>query len=206
LHIAIGTVRGVRTSLTVGRHRLWDLVGLAARLLLGVVFLVSGIIKASDPAQTRVAVKGYQLLPDGLAETVAAILPYLEIAVGLILLVGLATRLGALLSALLMLAFLIGVISAAARGLSIDCGCFGGGGAVQTGATEYTLEILRDTGLLIVSIYLLVRPSSWLSVDRLARGRVEDDASDDGDDGDEAAAHDDVRGRPADMDTPARRA
>lgn len=148
---------------------LWDLIGLVARLLLAGVFLVSGYIKAVDPAQTRVAVRAYQLLPDSLIEPVAAVLPYLEVAAGLLLLVGLATRLGALLAALMMIAFLIGVISAAARGLNIDCGCFGGGGAVEAGATKYTAEILRDTGLLIVSLYLMVRPHSLFAVDALAR-------------------------------------
>lgn len=160
---------------------LWDLIGLAARLLLAGVFLVSGYIKAVDPAQTRVAVRAYQLLPEALVGPVAAVLPYLEIAAGLLLLLGLATRLGALLSALMMIAFLIGVISAAARGLNIDCGCFGGGGAVEAGATEYTAEILRDTGLLIVSLYLIVRPRSLLAIDSLAhRDRGDAAADDDG--------------------------
>lgn len=161
----------------------WDLVGLAARLLLAAVYFVSGIAKAADPAQTRVAVKAYQLLSPDVAEMVASVLPYLEIATGLILLVGLATRIGAVLSALMMVGFLIGVISAATRGLNIDCGCFGGGGAVAAGATEYTAEILRDTGLLIVSLYLMVRPHSWLSVDQLGRrgdsGSVSDEYDDD---------------------------
>jgi uncharacterized membrane protein YphA (DoxX/SURF4 family) len=168
----IGTVILVRSLSLPGPTRLWDWIGLAARLLLAAVYFVSGFIKAANPAETRVAVKGYQLLPDSVAEMVAAVLPYLEIAVALILLVGLATRLGAALSALMMIAFLIGVISAAARGLSIDCGCFGGGGAVAAGATEYTVEILRDTGLLIVSLYLIVRPRTALSVDGWSRRRA----------------------------------
>lgn len=151
-----------------------DVLGLLARLLLAGVWFASGVVKAADPAQTKVAVKAYQLLPDGLAVTVAAVLPYLEIAVGVLLLLGLATRLGAILSLLLLAAFLIGVISAAARGLSIDCGCFGGGGQVAAGETEYTWEILRDSGLFIVAAYLAVRPSSLLSIDRWVRGRGDD--------------------------------
>ncbi len=146
-----------------------DGLGLVARLLLAGVWFASGLVKAADPAQTKVAVQAYRLLPDSVAVTVAAVLPYLEIAVGVILVLGLATRLGGILSGLLLIAFLIGVISAAARGLSIDCGCFGGGGQVAAGATAYTVEILRDSGLLIAAVYLVVRPSSWLSVDRLAR-------------------------------------
>lgn len=149
-----------------------DVIGLLARLLLAAVWFVSGVAKASDHVQTEIAVKAYQLLPDSLAVAVAAVLPYLEIAVGVLLLVGLATRLAAVLSLLLLTAFLIGVISAAARGLSIDCGCFGGGGQVAAGQTEYTWEILRDSGLFVVAAYLAVRPHSLLSVDGWARRRA----------------------------------
>ena len=46
-----------------------------------------------------------------------------------------------------MLVFLIGIVQAAIRGLKLECGCFGGGGATQ-GSTTYTLDILRDVGLL----------------------------------------------------------
>lgn len=148
-----------------------DVLGLLARLLLAAVWFVSGIAKASDHVQTEIAVKAYQLLPDSLAVAVAAVLPYLEIAVGVLVLVGLATRLAAILSLLLLVAFLIGVISAAARGLSIDCGCFGGGGQVAAGKTAYTWEILRDSGLFIVAAYLAVRPGSVFSIDGWARRR-----------------------------------
>lgn len=164
-----------------GPSRLWDTVGLLARLVLAAVYLISGYVKAIDPAQTRVAVKAYQLIPDSVAEMVAAVLPYGEIAVGLILLLGLATRLGAVLSALMMVAFLIGVISAAARGLNIDCGCFGGGGAVEAGETAYTEEILRDTGLLILSLYMMLRPRSLLAVDGIAHRLADDTVLDSAD-------------------------
>lgn len=162
----------VEDRTAVRRDRVLDLVGLAARLVLAGVFLVSGLLKAADPAQTRTAVRAYQLLSDGIAEVVAAVLPYLEIATGVLLLVGLATRLAGVLSALLMIAFLIGVGSAAARGLTIDCGCFGGGGEVAAGQTSYTAEILRDAGLLVLSIYLVVRPGSMVSVDRWVMSRA----------------------------------
>lgn len=152
--------------------RAWDLVGLAARLLLAAVFIGFGWVKAAEsPAEMRVAVAAYELVPPGLIDVVAAVLPYLEIAAGLLLLLGLATRIGAALCTLMMIGFLIGIISAAARGLSIDCGCSGGGGVVAAGDTHYTEEILRDVGLLIVSVYLLVRPRSMLSVDGLTRRR-----------------------------------
>ena len=45
-----------------------------------------------------------------------------------------------------------------ARGLSIDCGCFGGGGAVDPEQTAYGRELLRDAGFLLLAGWLVVRP------------------------------------------------
>jgi uncharacterized membrane protein YphA (DoxX/SURF4 family) len=151
-------------------------VGLLARLVLAAVFLVSGSIKAWDARETLVAVRAYQLLPDSLVGTVAAVLPYLEIALGLLLLIGLATRLAAVLGAVVLVMFIGAVISAAARGLSIDCGCFGGGGEVEPGQTAYTAEILRDLGMLALAGYLVVRPDTPWSVDRHVHRRTTDPA------------------------------
>ena len=158
---------------TVSRSELIrDVIGLLARLGLAAVWLISGIIKAVDPRTTVVAVRAYQIFPESLVGIIAGILPFLEIALGVLLVVGLATRLTAVLSAVVLVAFIAGVISAAARGLSIDCGCFGGGGDVAAGQTAYTEEILRDLGFLALAVYLIVRPDTPLSVDRWVRRRT----------------------------------
>ena len=148
------------------------MVGLLARLTLAAVLLVSGAIKATDARETLVAVRAYQLVPESMVGLVAAVMPYLELALGLLLLVGLATRLAAVLSAVVLVIFIAAVASAAARGLSIDCGCFGGGGEVEPGQTAYTAEILRDVGLLVLAVYLAIRPDTPLSIDRAAHRRT----------------------------------
>lgn len=145
-------------------------------MVLAAVLLISGVIKALDARETIVAVRAYQLVPESLVGAVAAVLPYLEIALGLLLLIGLATRLAAVLAAVVMVVFVAAVTSAAARGLSIDCGCFGGGGEVAAGQTAYTAEILRDLGLLAMAVYLTIRPDTPLSVDRLVHRRAADPA------------------------------
>lgn len=155
----------------VRRGRILDAVGLLARLVLAAVWSISGYTKAVAPAETLVAVKAYRLLTPGVAEGVAAVLPYLELALGLLLLLGLATRLTAILSAIVLVAFVAGVVSAAARGLSIDCGCFGGGGDVAAGQTNYAGEILRDLGFLTLAAWLVGRPGTPWSVDRQLTGR-----------------------------------
>ena len=145
-------------------------------MVLAAVLLISGVIKALDARETIVAVRAYQLVPESLVGAVAAVLPYLEIALGLLLLIGLATRHAAVLAAMVMVVFVAAVTSAAARGLSIDCGCFGGGGEVAAGQTAYTAEILRDLGLLAMAVYLTIRPDTPLSVDRLVHRRAADPA------------------------------
>ena len=158
----------------MGSARVRDIVGTVARLGLAAVFLVSGVLKAIDPDATYVAVRAYDLLPKLGVALVAGLLPWLEIAIGLLLLVGIATRAVAIASAVLLLAFMAGVTQAWARGLSIDCGCFGGGGAVDPGQTTYGLELLRDAGFLMLAGWLVVRPRTLavLSLPSRRRERV----------------------------------
>ncbi|MDQ4102355.1 MAG: DoxX family membrane protein [Actinomycetota bacterium] len=142
-----------------------DVLHTVARLALAAVFLLSGALKVVEPAQTRIAVGAYELLPSDLVGPVATVLPLLELALGTLLLAGAFTRWVALASAMLLAALMVGVAQAWARGLSIDCGCFGGGGPVAEGDTRYPQELARDAGMLLLALWLLVRPRTVLSVD-----------------------------------------
>jgi uncharacterized membrane protein YphA (DoxX/SURF4 family) len=157
----------------VDRARTLDIVGTLARIGLAAVWLVSGLLKAVDPDQTYVAVRAYDVLPDAGVEVVAALLPWVELALGILLLAGIGVRLVAVLSAALLLVFVAGVTQAWARGLAIDCGCFGGGGAVEPGETTYVQELVRDAGFLLMAGWLVVRPRTVLALDdRLATRRM----------------------------------
>ena len=138
-------------------RRLLPWAAVAARLVTAVVFAAAGLAKAGDPAATVRAVRAYRLLPEATVVPVAHALPWVELAVAALLLVGLATRATAALAALLLAVFIGAVVSAGARGLKIDCGCFGGGGAVTQ--THYVREVLRDLALLAVAaLPAMVRP------------------------------------------------
>jgi uncharacterized membrane protein YphA (DoxX/SURF4 family) len=91
-------------------------------------------------------------------------LPVLEIAVGLALLLGVFVRTAGIASAVLLVVFIGAVGSAWARGLQIDCGCFGNGGQVAAGETAYPLEVLRDVGLLLVALGVARWPASRLAL------------------------------------------
>ncbi len=146
-------------------------MGTFVRLGLATVWLVSGGIKAANLPQTYLAVQAYQVLPAGAVSSAAVVLPFVEIGLGLVLVAGVGTRLVALLSGLLLLVFIAGIAQAWARGLTIDCGCFGGGGQVAADQTGYGPELARDTGFLLLASWLLVRPGSYLGFDQTLVGR-----------------------------------
>lgn len=139
--------------------------GLVARLVTGGVWIVAGALKLPDPYESVRAVRAYDLLPESIVPTVGHLLPVLEVVVGLALVLGLLTRGAAAVSALLFLAFIIGIASAWARGLQIDCGCFGGGGFEEGAASQYPWEIARDVGLLALSLLLVWSRSTRLALD-----------------------------------------
>ena len=150
-----------------GRHtRLVDMIGLLARLTLGIVLLVAGLLKVTKPQASANAVHAYQVLPYDVGTYVGYALPLVEIIVGVLLILGLFTRIAGVLGALLMVVFITGITQAWVRGLSIDCGCFGGGGAVSANQTKYGLEIARDVGLALCGAWLAWRPASMASLDR----------------------------------------
>jgi len=141
-------------------------VTLAARILLGVVLLLAGYLKAKSPAQAQMAVRAYKLLPISIANIFGLALPWLEIGAGVLLIVGIAVRYAALFGGLLMLLFVGAISQAWARGLSIDCGCFGGGGQVAAGHTKYLQEILRDLGLTLSAVFLYLNPHGKFGLDK----------------------------------------
>ena len=140
--------------------------GAAARLTVGGVWVVAGLLKIPDPAESVRAVRAYRLLPESVVPAVGYALPILEVVIGLCLVIGLLTRINSVLSGLLLIAFILGIASAWSRGLEIDCGCFGGGGGPAENATEkYPLEIARDLGLLFLSAWLVWRPRTPWALD-----------------------------------------
>jgi uncharacterized membrane protein YphA (DoxX/SURF4 family) len=140
-------------------------ISLVARLLLGAMWLYYCVPKLTQPTQNIANVRDFQILPSGLVNTFAYAQPYLELSIGLLLIVGLGTRLVALFSAILLLVYIGGIISLGARGISISCGCGGNGGTVAAGQTRYTLDVLRDVVFLIPVAWLLWKPRSKYSAD-----------------------------------------
>lgn len=142
-------------------------LGTVARLVTGGVWIWAAVIKLPDPDQSVLAVRAYQLLPGDTATPVGHLLPVLELVVGACLVLGVLTRAAAVVSGLLFVAFIVGIASVWARGITIDCGCFGGGGYDPDAASKYPWEIARDAGLLLLSAYLVWQGRTRLALDNL---------------------------------------
>lgn len=159
---AAGRPAGTRAS--SDRWSTW--VSTAVRVLLAAVWMWAGVTKMAEPQRAEIAVRAYRLLPEALVKPVAWGLPFLEICLAVLFLLGIRTWLAAAISLGLLALFVAGVGSAWARGLSIECGCFGGGGAAPgVDAASYAWEIGRDAALMAASAWLLWRPRSRLALE-----------------------------------------
>jgi len=139
---------------------------LLARLILGAVLLVAGALKVPNLPKSAMAVRAYEMLPIPIANFLGYTLPWIEIGLGLLLIVGVTVKISGALGALTMLAFIIAIAQAWARGLSIDCGCFGGGGTIDPEDTKYLSEIIRDIGLMGLGIFLYLYPKGRFAVEK----------------------------------------
>ena len=139
---------------------------LLARLILGAVLLVAGALKVPNLPKSAMAVRAYEMLPIPVANFLGYTLPWIEIGLGLLLIVGVTVKISGALGGLTMLAFIIAIAQAWARGLSIDCGCFGGGGTIDPEDTKYLSEIIRDIGLMGLGIFLYLYPKGRFAIEK----------------------------------------
>jgi uncharacterized membrane protein YphA (DoxX/SURF4 family) len=133
------------------------------RLLLGGIFLISSLGKMVDIERYSVdAVYNFGVLPMVLARPFGLAMPFIELAVALGLLFGVLTRLSALGSGLMSLAFFIAKAMVLSEGREIDCGCFGA--VVETLAS---VTIYMDIPMVLCSFFILFVPyhmRNWLGI------------------------------------------
>ena len=98
------------------------------RILIGIVFIVSSSEKLIGPYQNFLyVIQNYQLLPAFLENAVARLFPWIELFVGVFLLLGLWLKLVLRAALVLLMIFIVVVAQALIRHLDItECGCFGG--------------------------------------------------------------------------------
>ena len=96
---------------------------LITRILLGLIFIIASIDKIIDPAGFARDISNYHFVPFGFENIIAVILPWLELFIGLGLILGIMVDGASVISGILLILFIILIFQATIRGFNIDCGC-----------------------------------------------------------------------------------
>ncbi len=135
--------------MTFLRSRTFQIIALALRIVLGAIFVYAAWTKLRDSwALFAMAIDSYQLLPLRMVEWVAKTLPWVELLIGVLLIAGRWMRVSAAGASLMLLVFFSLMIRAYAKGMEINCGCFG------PGETISWVTLLRDGSMLTGSLLL----------------------------------------------------
>ena len=135
------------------------LVGGVCRLLLGAIFIYTSFPKLLRPGDFARLVYGYQIVHPDLVNLVGITMPWVELAAGAFLVVGILPRSSAGVIAGLLGVFIGAGFLALVRGLEIECGCFFpfmGGHELGWGL------LVRDAVLLVAAVQIMVYPSSFV--------------------------------------------
>ncbi len=93
-------------------------------------------LKLLDPNDFAQAIANYKLLPDNFINILAIILPWIEISAGLLLLFGVSVKENSIIISGMLIIFIIAIAISLARGLNIDCGCFGTANGNELGSLK----------------------------------------------------------------------
>jgi uncharacterized membrane protein YphA (DoxX/SURF4 family) len=129
-------------------------IQVALQIIIGAVFVYASYNKLFDQVAFAKSVYGYKFLPDFLINITAIIVPPLEFIAGLFLMFGLFRKGSSVVIIVLLSVFLIALVQAYARGLDIDCGCFGSTAADKTTSSDILIRIFQDILLLLGAIII----------------------------------------------------
>jgi len=137
-------------------------ISFAFRLALGGTLIFSGVGKVQEGSAFVAEVDKYALLPDAVAHVYATLLPGVEIAIGVLLILGLVRRLAAGVGFLATLSLIIANGVILYRGLNMECACFG------SLATLHTRDaIIVDCIMLLMAVQILLHRGDFLSLDSI---------------------------------------
>ena len=140
------------------------------QIALGAVFVAAAIPKIADPPAFAHMIYNYRLTPGSLVNGLALVMPWIELVVGLLLILGVWRREAALLAAVLLFVFLGAIGWNLARGHAVDCGCFDVRSAGKTPEqllSEMKWVLVRDVGLLLLAAQVLLATSPRFSARRM---------------------------------------
>ena len=93
------------------------------RIILGAVFLWASFGKIMEPGDFARSISNYHIVPFGIENIIALILPWLELLIGMGLILGIMVDGSVQISAILLIMFILMIGQAMLRGFNIECGC-----------------------------------------------------------------------------------
>ncbi len=138
---------------------------LVARIYLGGIFIYAAWGKILDPYSFALSIATYQMFPNEIINITAIALPWLEMVVGVLLVLGIQTRPNVILINGMMVVFIYAIWSAVDRGLGLgSCGCF----ASEEAAEEISMAtVWRDVAWLVIGIFIFfVKEQARWGIDR----------------------------------------
>lgn len=147
-------------------HKVHSYIALAVRFYLAYVFISACLHKISMPESFAIDIATYQMLPLVFINPLAIVLPYVELGTGVLLATGTKARSAALMVCGMMVMFMIALSFALSHDLNISCGCFASNASEGSDPIS-VLTMFRDTGWLLLAVYVVVFDTHPLGVDRL---------------------------------------
>ena len=134
------------------------------RLFLGLIFVTAAIQKIMIPWDLGRAILAYEILPGYLISPMGIVMPWVELAAGLLLISNKMVRPSAILIAIMNVMFILAIASVMIRGMEIECGCAFEIGplAAIVGTQADGWALVRDFIFLGMAayVYLNYRPKS----------------------------------------------
>jgi hypothetical protein len=133
---------------------------MVSRLLIGGMFIIASFYKIIEPASFAKSIIYYHIVPTELINLMALFLPWLELLIGVALIVGITYRGAVWWSNILLVVFIAALISTIARNLDIDCGCFKAGHQATGPAWD---SLIFDIVAMVFALQLLFsRSNRWM--------------------------------------------
>lgn len=142
---------------TGGTSRVLDVAAALARFGLALLWIKSGYAKIGAHLDVTKSIEAYQIFTPYWSDLLARVIGPLELAGGLLLLLGIKLRWAGGVSIAVLVMFILGLWSAYSRGLNIDCGCFDPS-AGESDPNDLLKAIWRDVAFVAITAFMMWRP------------------------------------------------
>ena len=129
------------------------------RIILGAVFLWASFGKILEPGDFARSISNYHIVPFGIENILALILPWLELLIGMGLILGIMVDGSVQISAILLIMFILMIGQAMLRGFNIECGC-----GLKEGEMIGLNKILENIGFLGGAYIVMQRKKRFFEI------------------------------------------